>query len=153
MKTCFKCGIIKALSEFYRHKATEDGYLGKCKDCAKVDVRNNRDARHDQYLEFDRQRATLPHRIAARKGYQQTEAGRAAHARALKWSATKWPEKTKARNAISNALRDGLIVRKPCERCSHPKSEAHHDDYSKPLEVIWLCNKHHRERHKELKAA
>jgi hypothetical protein len=106
----------------------------------------------EYYIEFDRKRASSPHRIAARQEYARSAAGKASHARALAWSKVKWPEKAKARYAVNNAIRDGLLIRKSCERCADPKSEAHHDDYSKPLEVTWLCNKHHRERHKELKA-
>jgi hypothetical protein len=57
--------------------------------------------------------------------------------------------KRPARIAVSNALRDGRLQRGPCEigeDCEGPV-QAHHDDYSKPLEVRWLCKKHHWQEH------
>ena len=54
---------------------------------------------------------------------------------------------------VENALKAGKLNRKQCERCGDPKSQAHHDDYSKPLEVTWLCAKDHKARHRELDAA
>lgn len=54
----------------------------------------------------------------------------------------------KARTILNHAIRDGKLKRKPCQVCGE-KAEAHHDDYSKPLEVKWFCFKHHREHHKK----
>lgn len=45
------------------------------------------------------------------------------------------------------AIVKGDLVRKPCEVCGELKVHAHHDDYNKPLEVRWLCEKHHKEHH------
>lgn len=59
----------------------------------------------------------------------------------------KYPDKHKARHIFEAAVRKGVITRKPCEICGDPRSEGHHADYDKPLEVIWLCRTHHRERH------
>jgi len=58
----------------------------------------------------------------------------------------KYPEKQAARNAVKQALAKGTLKRLPCEVCGSISSEAHHEDYSKPLEVEWLCNLHHVER-------
>lgn len=62
------------------------------------------------------------------------------------------PKKYKARIAISHATRDGKVVRpNNCESCfAECKPEAHHSDYSKPLDVDWLCKKCHTELHKEV---
>ena len=46
--------------------------------------------------------------------------------------------------------RAGRIKRQPCVKCGKKKTHGHHEDYNQPLEVIWLCHKHHCERHSEL---
>lgn len=57
-------------------------------------------------------------------------------------------KRVKARSILNHYLRDKKIERPGCEVCGNEKSEAHHDDYTKPLEVKWLCLKHHRLYHK-----
>ena len=38
-KLCFKCNLEKPLTDYYKHKKTKDGYLGKCKVCTKIDTK------------------------------------------------------------------------------------------------------------------
>ncbi len=59
--------------------------------------------------------------------------------------------KQKARVITVNAVKKGLIKREPCEVCGDIKSHGHHEDYSKPLEIMWLCHEHHADRHRWLK--
>ena len=58
------------------------------------------------------------------------------------------PERIKARGAVSNAIRDGRLSKQPCRVCGDD-AHAHHKDYDKPLEVEWLCHKHHMEEHRK----
>ena len=52
-----------------------------------------------------------------------------------------------AHSKVRNAIMLGTLVPQPCEVCGEKLAEAHHDDYNKPLEVRWLCKKHHSEWH------
>jgi hypothetical protein len=59
------------------------------------------------------------------------------------------PEKLKAHHAINHAVEDGKLI-KPlmCQRCgAETKLEGHHKDYSKPLDVEWLCEICHTKEH------
>ena len=48
---------------------------------------------------------------------------------------------------VGQAVRDGRLIPQPCEKCGASPTHAHHDDYSKPLDVRWLCPVHHAEHH------
>lgn len=61
------------------------------------------------------------------------------------------PEKRVAHQAVQTAIRNGTLTAQPCSACGAPKTHAHHDDYSKPLDVLWLCHGHHMERHAMLR--
>ena len=61
----------------------------------------------------------------------------------------KYPKKHKARWTVNNYKKSGKLVPQPCEVCSLEPAQAHHDDYEKPLDVRWLCVKHHTEHHQK----
>ena len=56
--------------------------------------------------------------------------------------------KDAVRRLTASKIRQGVLVRMPCEMCGTEQDvQAHHDDYYKPLDVRWLCRTHHREHH------
>ena len=146
-KRCFKCGQVKGLDRFYEHKHMADGHLNKCKDCTKAYEKERRQGEsRAAILAYDRARAAAPHRVSARAAYAKTDAGRAAHNRATDSWSVKHPDRRKASHMVGNAIRDGLIHRSPCWVCGG-KAQAHHPDYSRPLDVVWLCPPHHKAAH------
>lgn len=59
----------------------------------------------------------------------------------------RYPEKASAHRAVAYALQRGTLVRGPCEACGAELAQAHHDDYSRKLDVRWLCRPCHRTWH------
>jgi len=49
---------------------------------------------------------------------------------------------------LRSALESGKIKKEPCKICSNLTTEGHHQDYSRPYEVQWLCRKHHYAIHR-----
>ena len=56
--------------------------------------------------------------------------------------------KHRAQRRVRAAVRDGKIVRGPCEVCGTEPTDGHHDDYTQPLNVRWLCREHHAALHR-----
>jgi ribosomal protein S27AE len=137
MKSCFKCNTVKPLSEFYKHPRMADGHVNKCKECNKNDVTANRNKNLERVREYDRARGKEPERIKASR--EIIRAWRNEDSR-----------RVLAHTSVARAVRNGSLVRQPCIRCGEVKSVAHHEDYDKPLEVMWLCQPCHKQRHKEL---
>lgn len=124
MKPCTKCGAVKPPGDFY---ATGRGSLmSACKRCHADSVRARRRL-SDVARDYDRQR-----------GNRQSTAN-------IRDYRTKHPDAYRAHNAVSNAIRDGKLTREPCLFCGEVRVHGHHRDYSRPLDVVWLCAKcHHR---------
>ena len=68
-----------------------------------------------------------------------------------KW-AERHPEKRRAQLKVNYAIKCGLLEKGSCVRCGSTDAQAHHDNYARPLAVIWLCPLHHAERHRNHKA-
>jgi len=82
--------------------------------------------------------------------WRKTDKGKASIATTYAEQKKKHPEKYKARTTLNNALAKGKISKPDaCERCGVPaeKLAAHHHDYSRPLEVAWVCYSCHVELH------
>jgi hypothetical protein len=62
----------------------------------------------------------------------------------------RYPKKVKARALLHRAVKSGEIFRGPCVVCGADNAHGHHEDYTRPLDVMWLCRKHHTELHKKL---
>lgn len=140
---CTKCETDKPLSDFYAKDR-------RCKECRCAIVRANRLENLEKYREYDKARSMRPDRVEARKAYRETDAGKAAVARAHAAYQSRAPERRAAHIAVGNAVRDRRLT--PWAVCSLPdcectEVEAHHPDYSRPLDVVWLCDKHHKATH------
>ena len=77
----------------------------------------------------------------------KTESGRKNKATYQKKIPTATPEKYKAKCLVTAGIRNGSIVKQPCSECGDKVVDAHHPDYDKPLDIVWLCRKHHMEIH------
>lgn len=126
MKRCVACGSSKPDESFYKGKKS-------CKPCYIVQMRNYRRARGDAYREWERAHWRANPKRRAEK-----------FARTRVWRLNN-PDKYRAQIAANNAIRAGRLVRPAmCSACGGGGPiDAHHDDYSQPLLVRWLCKKCH----------
>lgn len=151
---CKSCQTEKDENEFYasdRHH---------CKTCKKEQSKKNRLANIEHYKEYDKNRTNKKERVQMCKEYKE---------RLRKENPEKFDEvfhgirkryrknhseADRAHNILNDALRYGKIERpNKCVMCQKEcKPQAHHYDYSKPLDVLWLCVRCHANVHKEERA-
>jgi hypothetical protein len=151
-KTCGKCRSVREargarlcclckqelpLADFW--KRTARGLSSACKRCAAERWSTN----YRKDIESSRARS----RAYAKSDPRSVERQAA--------NVSKFPAKKRAHTAVYRAVKRGELVRPPgCSCCGDGnRVEAHHDDYAKPLDVLWLCTSCHRARHAELRAA
>lgn len=124
-KECSKCGEVKELDYFFKDLTGKFGKSAQCKAC-----------RTNRILEYQK----------TGKGKEVLSKVRLNNNANRKF---KHPEKFKARQALADAIRIGKVVKPLIGECGHVgRLVGHHDDYSKPLSVRWLCQKCHSNIHK-----
>ena len=134
MKTCSVCKKERLLSEFSKAHWVKGGLDCRCKKC-----------RAEYYQSHKAETA------AAGKAYSQTAAGKKKRREAKRKYRLDFPSKAKAHQKLANAVRHQRLGSfSCCESCFQEKPvDGHHEDYDKPLEVIWLCRGCHTKRHLE----
>lgn len=151
VKSCITCKTSKPLDEFYPHKRVKSGLSGNCKECTKASVKAARSRNPERYREWYRLYSHRPEVKAKNKLYAQGCGKERRNKSTLEYMRRN-PKKFGAQMMVRGALLCGLLHKKPCEVCgSENRVQGHHDDYSKPLEVRWLCHPHHAEHHREMR--
>ncbi len=123
---CCSCKKILPLDNFYRQKRRLCGRNTMCKECHYVyGKQKNQKERKNKWRRENKDRSNSSCQVWAKKNL----------------------EKQKAHWKLHWQIKKGNIRRQPCIICGETRSNGHHEDYSKPLEVIWLCHEHHRALH------
>ena len=193
-KKCSKCGEVKSLLHFHKHKQSKDGHNNYCKLCncaaskayavahkeevaAKAKLRGKKaNYTEDEWAEIikvKQEKALAYFEANPDKLEQKRKRGRKKSFTDAEWEADlakrrersvenaqrkaelnrayreSNPKKYVAQSAVGNALRDGILVKQPCEVCGSLTVHGHHPDYDKPLNVMWLCPEHHKDWHRE----
>lgn len=158
-KRCSKCGETKPLDSFYRQRARKDGRFPHCKACNREQAREwreknpDRKAEHQQrYRQRHPKKSAEQHRRYQRR-YHLRYPGKRTEIRQRHRRSN--PLKNQARAKLYRAVQSGKIEKpQKCEGCGSAPPDpselhGHHADYSKPLDVEWLCGECHVERHRE----
>lgn len=138
-KTCSRCGVEKQLCDFFKDRSKKDGYGSHCKLCnarsaALSRVRNQNNRRLYDLLYRSRPEVQARRRQQWKKWYSSG--------------------KGKAEQRLRGAVRRHKIKRpEKCELCARalpgPQLHGHHEDYTRPLDVQWLCAACHAKRHRK----
>lgn len=148
-KICNRCGAMKPLQLFCVYRRNSDGHDTQCKECARI-VQQRFRATVAYRQKVLLQNGANPDKARAKSNryYQKHQAKLRQEQRDLLGT-----PKNQARSLLHKAVRNGSVVKPTC--CQHCNRETsprymngHHRDYSKPLDVVWLCTTCHGKEHR-----
>lgn len=139
-KRCCRCGVEKPADQFGRFSRHVDGLESRCKACRIEAQREWRERNRPRVRE-------LNHRWYEKNREEL-------RARADRWKAEN-PDAKRAHSKVQKAMQSGKLVRpEACQSCGEPcRPDAHHEDYMKPLVVVWLCAPCHHRLHRDQRQA
>lgn len=95
---------------------------------------------------------TPEQRAARRRATRDTPGEKRRRLRERRAYDHRYPEKRRAREAVKEAIKSGVLERQPCSKCGRTEAQAHHEDYSRQLDVVWLCQPCHNVTHGNVRA-
>ncbi len=151
-KACRKCKKVLPIDSYYAHSRMLDGHLNICIECTKRRVEAYREANLDEVRAYDRLRGRTEDRRKKCREYAAKHPDIAYNAKE-RWLVNN-SEKRKVHIQLGNAVARGDVVKSSkCSECGRRggRIEAHHPDYSRPFDVIWLCRSCHAKLHRKYK--
>lgn len=138
MRHCSRCLNEKPIDEFALDKRKPEGRAYECRECNRIRNRLSKQALANQNREKER--------LRVKRRYHENKETILAYQKSLNKS-----PKVRARRLLSYAVRVGKI-QKPniCECGNIGNLHGHHSDYSKPLDVEWLCSLCHGKQHRQI---
>lgn len=142
-RPCSRCGV-----PFIQTPERQKKRGNICRDCEHAHDRAWRAKRKAEGRPVPHGKTSPERKATVSKIYNAREDVRARNANRARERIRRPEERIKheARWAARRAVAAGGLVRKPCEQCG-AQAQAHHDDYARPLDVRWLCRKHHNAAH------
>lgn len=156
---CSQCKEHKEREAFGKDKSAARGFAYRCFDCQKAHYEANKERYKEKRLRYaknyrlqNRERLAQEFRdFRKQKTKTDPEGFRKLRYRYMQKYKDNNALKTSCRMKYDSAIAMGKLVREPCVICGELKTDGHHADYTKPLDVMWLCRSHHLAWHRVFK--
>lgn len=147
VKPCALCKEVKPLAEFHSDASKKDGHISRCRICTKLYYKTKKEIiKVTQKKYWGKRTYEASDKIKAKNRLYRKMNPEKIAANSVKYRIENKP-KLDAQKVLQLAVKRGDIKRLPCEVCGAVKGLAHHDDYSEPLIVRFLCQRHHSQWH------
>ena len=148
-KLCRGCNELKDVDLFSLSSKYKDGRQTRCKQCMATYYQARHKEIRDEQRRYWEQYSSSNQEHLKQKSRQYRKCNGDKLSSYKKQYASNNGPKVSAKNIVRSYILTGRLVKLPCEVCGKNPADAHHDDYQKPLDVRWLCRKHHKAWHVE----